>query len=124
MRSPRAKWLTGLTALWLMTATAHAQPAHDAARAGAPAPPQRALLQAPPPLDSAHAHESMAPIVIERPRIKRPTVHQVFERNLHRDDSVRFVTAGVGNGRRCTRVLPFGYEACTDRPTRFVFLVG
>ena len=109
-----------LTALWLAMDTAQAQAAADSA--GMNTPPTHEAPEPPP--SQEHGSQSLGPVTVEGQRSARPTVHDVFERNLQRDQSIRFETADAGDGRRCTRVLPFGYEACTNRPTRFVFHIG
>lgn len=73
------------------------------------------------PRDRAAALDS---ITVEGRRIHRPGVHEIFERNLGPGRAIRFVSSDRGDGRRCTRVLPFGYQKCTHAPTAFVRPLG
>ncbi|MGE5339020.1 MAG: hypothetical protein ACM3PU_14420 [Gemmatimonadota bacterium] len=81
----------------------------------------------PPPGINAWSEElpaSLPPVTIEGRRIPRPDLHQVFEQNLARNDTIEFASIDRGDGRRCTSVQPFGYEACTHAATKFVVRAG
>lgn len=64
------------------------------------------------------------PITVVGRRTQRQSIAEVFERNLQARDPVRFVSSDLGDGRRCTLVLPHGYKSCTGTPSAFVFPLG
>lgn len=63
------------------------------------------------------------PVTVVGRRVRRPSVTEVFERNLQPQE-LRFVSSDVGAGRRCTLALPFGYRSCTGARSSFVLRLG
>ncbi len=123
MRAKLGAGLVLLPALCIALAAGPARAEDGAAGMSSNVPAASQALDVPPPV-AEHAPETLAPITVHGRRIEHPSVHDILQRDLHRDESVRFETVDTGDGHRCTRVQPFGYEQCTNGPALFEFRVG
>lgn len=64
-------------------------------------------------------------VIIYGQRTRKPTISEAFSHlTPPYGGSVRFETVDIGDGRRCTRMLPYGYSVCSPKNDRFPAQIG